>query len=91
MLRDRGAYEVDLHPIVIDDRGGGWQPLGDGAWAAYPAEGLTGVGAIEGGRVQCLTPELQLRHHLGYPPDENDRHDLRLLAERFALSLPPGY
>jgi len=38
-----------------------------------------------------LTPELQLRHHLGYPPDENDRHDLRLLAERFALSLPPGY
>jgi lincosamide nucleotidyltransferase A/C/D/E len=80
---------VDLHPVVFDERGNGWQPLGGGAYGAYPAEGLTGRGEIEGRPVQCLTPELQLRHHLGYPPDKNDRHDLRVLAERFDLALPP--
>jgi len=41
-------------------------------------------------RRRCVTPELQLRHHLGYPLDEHDRYDLRLLAERFGLGLPPG-
>jgi hypothetical protein len=39
--------------------------------------------------VPCITPELQLPHHLDYPLDEDDRHDLALLANRFNLSLPP--
>jgi hypothetical protein len=30
-----------------------------------------------------------LRHQLGYPPRDSDRHDLRLLASRFGLALPP--
>jgi hypothetical protein len=32
---------------------------------------------------RCLTPELQVRNHLGYPLDATDRHDLVLLTERF--------
>jgi len=80
---------VDLHPVVFDNRGDGWQPLGDGAYGAYPSDGLSGEGEIAGRRVRCLTPELQLRHHLGYPPDGNDRHDLRLLAQHFDIGLPP--
>ena len=82
---------VDLHPVEFDDRGNGWQPLGDGAYGAYPAEGLAGAGRVSGRPVRCLTPELQLRHHLGYPPDDSDRHDLRVLADRFDLALPPGF
>lgn len=82
---------VDLHPIVIDAEGDGWQELGDGAWGAYPAAGLTGAGVVAGRQVHCVTPELQLRHHLGYPPDDNDRHDLQLLARHFGLGLPPGF
>ena len=81
---------VDLHPVAFDDRGNGWQPLGEGAYGLYPAEGLAGAGHVNGRPVRCLTPELQLRHHLGYPPDDNDRHDLRVLADRFDLALPPG-
>jgi hypothetical protein len=38
--------------------------------------------------VPCITPELQLAHHLGYPLDEDDRDDLALLANRFNLPLP---
>jgi lincosamide nucleotidyltransferase A/C/D/E len=80
VLRSRDGRQIDLHPVVFDAEGNGWQPLGDGAWGQYPAEGLTGSGLIGGRRVRCLTPELQLRHHLGYPHDANDRHDLGLLA-----------
>jgi hypothetical protein len=29
--------------------------------------------------------------NLGFPADDNDRHDVRLLAERFDLPLPPEY
>jgi lincosamide nucleotidyltransferase A/C/D/E len=81
---------VDLHPVEFDERGNGWQPLGDGAYGLYPAEGLTGAGQVGGRPVRCLTPQVQLLHHLGYPPDGDDRHDLRLLAEHFDVGLPPG-
>jgi lincosamide nucleotidyltransferase A/C/D/E len=91
VLRDSNQRQIDLHPVVLDAQGNGWQPLGDRAWGGYPAEGLTATGVISGRRVPCLTPELQLRHHLGYAPDANDRHDLRLLAEHFGVALPPGY
>ena len=90
VVRDGQGHQVDLHPIVRDQQGNGWQPLGNGAWGAYPADGLIGVGTVGDRRVHTLTPELQLRHHLGYPNSENDRHDLQLLAEQFGLCLPPG-
>lgn len=48
----------------------------------------SGRGAIAERPVPCITPELQLAHHLGYPLDEDDRHDLGLLANRFNLPLP---
>jgi lincosamide nucleotidyltransferase A/C/D/E len=86
-----GGRQVDLHPVVLDELANGWQPLGEGAYGLYPAEGLKGEGEVAGRSVRCLTPELQVRHHLGYPPDDNDRHDLRLLAERFNVGLPPGF
>jgi lincosamide nucleotidyltransferase A/C/D/E len=90
-LRDPGDRRVDIHPVVFDRPGNGWQELPDGSWGRYSAEGLRGVGAIAQRRVRCLTPELQLRHHLGYQPDADDHHDMRRLAARFQLELPPPY
>jgi lincosamide nucleotidyltransferase A/C/D/E len=89
VLVGAGGRQIDLHPAVFDAHGNGWQELGDGAWGAYPAEGLTGVGTVGGRQVRCLTPELQVRHHLGYPLGATDRHDLALLAERFGVAVPP--
>jgi lincosamide nucleotidyltransferase A/C/D/E len=89
VLQGPGGRRVDLHPVVFDVAGNGWQPLSENAWGAYPSEGLGAIGVIEGRTVPCLTAELQLRHHLGYPWDEHDRHDMRALAERFGLMLPP--
>lgn len=90
VLRTAAGHQVDLHPVVFDEVGNGWQPLGAGAWAEYEAEGLAGLGSIEGRPVRCLTPELQLRHHLGYPLDDDDRHDLRILATYYGLAVPPS-
>lgn len=89
VLRDPRGRRVDLHPIVVDNHGNGWQPLPGDAWGAYPAEGLEGTGEIEGRAVPCITAALQVRHHLGYAWDEHDRHDMELLAERFGVALPP--
>jgi lincosamide nucleotidyltransferase A/C/D/E len=90
VLVDPRGRRVDLHLVVFDEHGNGWQQLWDqDAWGVYPAEGLAGEGTIAGRRVHCLTPELQLRHHLGYEWHERDHHDLGLLAERFGIPLPP--
>jgi lincosamide nucleotidyltransferase A/C/D/E len=89
VLGDEGRRQIDLHPVVLDEHGNGWQPLGDGAWAQYPQEGLGGLGEIAGRVVRCLTASLQLRHHLGYVWDDHDRQDMAHLAEKFGISLPP--
>jgi lincosamide nucleotidyltransferase A/C/D/E len=93
VLADDTERHVDFHPIVFDDSGIG-RPFGAGANggdAIYPAAGLLGRGAIGGQKVACLTPELLLRHHTGYEPQDKDRHNVRLLCEDFGLSRPAGY
>jgi lincosamide nucleotidyltransferase A/C/D/E len=89
-LRADDGRRLDLHLVIFDGNGDAWQELPGGGWGAYPADGLAGVGSIDGHHVRCVSARLQLRHHLGYPLDDRDRHDLRLLAERFRLGLPPG-
>ena len=90
VLVDAVGRQVDLHPVVFDADGNGWQDLGGGAWGDYPAEGLAGTGRVGDREVRCVTAELQVRHHLGYPLGATDRHDLGLLGERFGVALPPG-
>jgi lincosamide nucleotidyltransferase A/C/D/E len=56
VLVDAADRQVDLHRVVFDGHGNGWQDLGEDAWGAYPAEELTGVGRVGGRRVRCVTP-----------------------------------
>ena len=91
VLRDAGDRRIDVHPVVFDAEGGGLQRQPDGSDFRYPPEGLAGTGAIAGRPIRCLTPELQLRCHLAYEPDADDRHDMRLLCARFGLVLPEIY
>ena len=80
VLRTPAGRQVDVRPITFDDDGNAWQDLGGSSRGAYPADGLTGRGHIAGREVRCLTAALGWRHHQGYPPEDNDRHDLDLLA-----------
>lgn len=89
MVDSRGR-QVDLHPLRFDDAGDGWQQLtvaGD-RWGRYPAPDLGSTGSIGRREVRCLSPELQVRFHLGYGWSEADEHDLRLLTETFGLPMP---
>lgn len=92
VLRDERGRQVDLHPLQFDPRGDGWQQLSETgkAWGHYPAADLGANGRIGGREVSCLSPGLQLRFHMGYEWSERDEHDVRLLAERFGLPLPPS-
>jgi lincosamide nucleotidyltransferase A/C/D/E len=90
VLVDAESREVDLHPVIFDRHGYGWQDLGADAWGAYPAEGLTASGVIAGRPVRCKTPTLEVRHRLGYPLTAADRHDLALLGRRFGVAVPPS-
>jgi lincosamide nucleotidyltransferase A/C/D/E len=91
VLRDRGGREVDLHPLLFDTGGNGWQQLSPSgrAWGCYEADGLAATGTIGGRQVRCLSAELQVRFRRGYEWSDRDEHDIRLLAEAFELPLPP--
>ncbi|HKP99637.1 MAG TPA: amino acid transporter [Actinomycetes bacterium] len=90
VLVDDAGRQVDLHPVIFDRHGNGWQDLGADAWGDYPAEELTATGVIAGRSVRCKTPTLEVRHRLGYPLSATDRHDLALLARRFGVAVPPS-
>ncbi|HYZ27561.1 MAG TPA: hypothetical protein VE570_00780 [Thermoleophilaceae bacterium] len=87
---DTRGREVDLHPLVFDENGNGWQQLSNAgdAWGCYEAEHLSATGSIDGRPVQCLSAELQLRFHTGYEWTAKDEHDVRLLADNFGLTFP---
>ena len=80
-LRDAHDYRVDLHPLTMDETGNGLQKLQDGSFGTYTAEGLSATGTLAGREVRCLSRDLQLRFHRCYEPDDNDRHDIKLLEE----------
>jgi len=84
-LRHPDGREVDLHPVVPTDDGGGDQALPDGGWWHYPPPA---TGRIDGREVICLSVETQVRAHASYEPDDGDRADMALLADAFGVELP---
>jgi lincosamide nucleotidyltransferase A/C/D/E len=93
VLRDERGRQVDLHPLLFDQGGDGWQQLSKSgkAWGRYPAGDLDANGVIAGQQVRCLSPELQCRFRMGYEWSERDEHDVRLLVEHFGLPSPPTF
>ncbi len=86
-----GGRQIDLHTVVFDSGAGGVQTLQDGRTYRYPPEGFRACGTVSGEALPCLTAEVQLECHSGYKPTDTDRHDVRLLAERFNLPIPEAY
>ncbi|HEX2281289.1 MAG TPA: hypothetical protein VHG52_05950 [Thermomicrobiales bacterium] len=91
VIRDRSDRRVDFHTVTFDAAGSATQELQDGTLAPYPSHGFAGAGYVAGIRVACLTAAVQALHHLGYDPDQKDRHDMALLAERCGTDLLVPY
>jgi lincosamide nucleotidyltransferase A/C/D/E len=88
---DPDGRQVDVHPVTFDERGDGIYQMDNGKTWIYPAEGLAGIGHIAGRQMRCLTPELQMRVHVGYKLSAKDHKEIRALQERFGVEPPPGY
>jgi lincosamide nucleotidyltransferase A/C/D/E len=74
-----GARQVDVHPIVFDAQGTGWQANAEGQEPFRYPEDAFAQGLIDGRVVDCLSVSLQLRFHRGYVQRERDNHDVALL------------
>jgi lincosamide nucleotidyltransferase A/C/D/E len=74
-----GARQVDLHPLVFDAQGTGWQANVEGREPfRYPKDAFA-KGLIDGRLVDCLSVAQQLRFHRGYVQREHDNQDIALL------------
>ncbi len=87
---DRGRI-VDLHVIVLDDRGEGRYGPPEAGEGCYPAEALEGRGAVNGQAVRCTSAAFQIRSHSGYTLTEKDYRDVTALAKAFGLDLPAAF
>lgn len=85
VLADEAGRRLDVHSYTLDAAG-----LNIGG-VPYSGEQLTGHGVIGGYPVRCIPPEWLVRFHTGYVLDDNDRHDVRLLCERFQIAVPDEY
>lgn len=90
VLSDTHQREIDVHVIVLDDRGNGiYGPPANGE--LYPAASLKGTGVIDGQVVQCISPEWTVKFHSGYPLKEKDFRDVSALCAKFGIELPQEY
>lgn len=85
VLGDDHGREVDVHSCAFDADGNNIFGV------AYPFDSLKGSGVINGYPVKCVTPEWMVKFHTGYPLDENDYHDVKLLCRKFGIEIPPEY
>jgi lincosamide nucleotidyltransferase A/C/D/E len=83
VVRDGAGHELDVHVLMLDDRG-----YGIPAWKAdltYLPEALVGHGEIAGTAVRCLSAQMQVATHTGYALQAKDLQDLRFLHLRFGV------
>lgn len=85
VLGDDQGRQIDFHSYTFDENGN----LTFGV--PYPFDSLHGSGSIEGCPVRCITPAWLIEFHTGYPLDENDYHDVKLLCLRFGIPMPAEY
>lgn len=85
VMGDSHGRLIDIHTSTFDKSGN----LLFGV--DYPFDSLRGTGMIGGRAVKCITPEWLVKFHTGYPLDENDYRDVKLLCEKFGIPLPDEY
>jgi len=94
VVSDSVDRQIDFHPVRFRSDGGAVQESNRGGEWVFSAPGMLGTGSINGRKIRCLTPEEQAVRaadqpgETAYEPDETDRQDMRLLRDRFGITLP---
>lgn len=85
VLKDKNGLLIDVHTYELNE-------YGENIFGVpYQGIQLTGTGSINGYLVKCISPEWMMKFHTGYTLDENDYHDVVVLARKFGLPIPPEY
>jgi lincosamide nucleotidyltransferase A/C/D/E len=93
-LTGPGGGRVDVHPLIFDAEGNGYQAGLDGERYQFPAASFV-TGRVLGRPVRCLSAAQQVEWHAGYELRDVDRVDLAVLRElareeqRPAIPAPP--
>ncbi len=85
VLGDDEGHLIDFHSFTFDSSGNIVFGI------EYPYDSLKGKGTISGYPVSCITAEWMVKFHTGYPLDEDDYQDVKLLCQRFGITIPPEY
>ena len=90
VLHDGARRRVDLHVFEALSDGtihyGGFEN-----GQTFPADVLTGMGAINDVPVRCEAAEWSVRRHTGYEPRPVDHDDVRHLCRRFSIAVPASF
>lgn len=77
-----GRHLIDVHVFGFDE-------LGNNTYGTkYPKDSLTGTGKINGRTVRTIDPKWMVQFHTRYELSDADRHDVRLLCQKFDIKLP---
>lgn len=79
------GHLIDIHSCSFDKENNNIYGV------EYTWEALQGWGQIGNMKVRCIRPDILVEYHTGYPQDENDFHDVKLLCEKFDLTIPADY
>ena len=87
VLRDEARHQVDVHAFIYDDN----RNVIDGVM--YPAESLTGIGAIDGKSVNCISPEWMIKFLAAWIHKRPEKYApaIAALCDKFAIDLPQEY
>ena len=85
VLGNDQGHLIDIHSCTFDEEGN--HIFG----VEYPYESLQGSGEINDFPVRCIPPDLLVKFHTGYPLDNNDYHDVKLLCQKFNITIPAEF
>jgi lincosamide nucleotidyltransferase A/C/D/E len=91
VLEDAGGRQLDFHPVRWDAVGNGIYRMDNDEDWAFPAEGFSRSGVINGRNVKCLTPEVLMLCRAGYVWQDKDHADTAAIHARFGAPYPLGY
>jgi lincosamide nucleotidyltransferase A/C/D/E len=88
VLQDPEGREFDAHAIRFDAQGNGTPAWIESEDFIFTKEDLTGIGKIAGYLVKSISPECQVRFHIGYKLPEKQVLDIEMLQSRFGVKVP---